>query len=276
MYYRTVLLAGVVLLLTTNLRAEPPRGYRLIWEDNFIGNRLDETKWTPETSLRRGNHCTEEAITVKDGILSVTTYTEDGKHCTGFLSTKGKFEATYGYFEARIRFASSPGEWGAFWVHSPTIGRPVGDPATAGTEIDIVEHRFHDQRGADVSDLLCMNLHWDGYKPKTHQHIGQNVRIPSNTSSLQGNWHTYALLWTPEVYRFYLDGKEQWHTDKAISRRSEFILLTCEIENRSWAGSIPEGGYGPREKSKTRMDVDWVRVWQPQPTQSSPQVERPK
>jgi beta-glucanase (GH16 family) len=250
-------------LIATTVRSEPPQGYRLVWEDNFDGDRLDPSKWTPETSLRRGHPTTTDAITVKDGMLSIATYSEGGKHCTGFLTTKGKFETTYGYFEAKIRFRSSPGQWGAFWLHSPTIGRPIGDPAKAGTEIDIVEHRARDQRGNDVSNLLAMNLHWDGYKPKIHQHVGQSIPLPPGPASLQGHWHTYALLWTTQTYRFYLDGKEQWHTDKAVSRRSQFLLLTCEIEDRSWAGNIPDGGYGSREKSQTRMDVDWVRVWQP-------------
>jgi len=258
---RSAMLVGVLLIATT-VRAEPPQGYRLVWEDNFDGDRLDLSKWTPETYLRRGNPLTTDAISVKDGILSITTFSEGGKHYTGFLTTKGKFAATYGYYEAKIRFESSPGQWGAFWLHTPTIGQPIGDPAKAGTEIDIVEHRARDQKGEDVRDLMAMNLHWDGYKPTVHQHVGHNTRVPAGIPSLQGHWHTYALLWTPQGYHFYLDGKEQWQTDKAVSKRSQFLLLTCEIENKGWAGNIPEGGYGSRAESQTRMDVDWVRVWQ--------------
>jgi beta-glucanase (GH16 family) len=252
----------LILLLAGAAHAEPPKGYRLVWEDNFDGDQLDRTKWTPETYVRRGNPLTTEAVTVKDGVLTITTYTEDGKHYTGFLTTRGKFETTYGYLEARIRFHSSPGQWGAFWVHSPTVGKPVGDPATAGTEIDIVEHRARDNKNHDTSNLLAMNLHWDGYNPKFHKHAGHSTHIPPSMPSLQDNWHTYALLWTAEGYTFYLDGVEQWKTEKAVSRRSEFLLLTCEIEDKGWAGNIPAGGYGPRATSKTKMEVDWVRVWQ--------------
>ncbi len=251
-----------VLLTATAAHAGPPKDYRLVWEDNFEGNQLDRTKWAPETYVRRGNPLSAEAVTVQDGVLTITTYTEGGKHYTGFITTKGKFETTYGYFEARIRFRSSPGQWGAFWLHSPTIGKPVGDPARAGTEIDVIEHRARDKKGREVSKLLSMNLHWDGYKPKVHQHAGQNTTAPEGAASLQGHWHTYGLLWTPEGYRFYLDGVEQWRTDQAVSKRSEFLLLTCEIEDRSWAGNIPAGGYGARGQSKTTMEVDWVRVWQ--------------
>jgi beta-glucanase (GH16 family) len=138
----------------------------------------------------------------------------------------------------------------------------MGDPAKAGTEIDIVEHRARDKQGKDVRDLLAMNLHWDGYKPGTHKNAGHSTRVSAGLPSLQGDWHTYALLWTPEAYTFYLDGVEQWKTDQAVSARSEFLLLTCEIEDKGWAGNIPAEGYGPRGQSQTTMKVDWVRVWQ--------------
>jgi beta-glucanase (GH16 family) len=261
---RTAILLAV-LLTATAARAEPPKGYRLVWEDNFDGDRLDRTKWTPERYVRRGHPLSAEAVTVKGGVLTITTSTEGGKHYTGFVTTKGKFETTYGYFEARIRFNSSPGQWGAFWLHSPTIGKPLGDPARAGTEIDIVEHRARDNKGRDVSNLLAMNLHWDGYQPKVHRHAGHTTTAPATAASLRGHWHTYGLLWTAEGYAFSLDGVEQWKTDKAVSRRSEFLLLTCEIEDKGWAGDIPPGGYGPRGQSKTTMEADWVRVWQTPP-----------
>jgi hypothetical protein len=103
---------------------------------------------------------------------------------------------------------------------------------------------------------------WDGYKPKVHQHTGHSTTAPDGAPSFQGHWHTYGLLWTAEGYTFYLDGAEQWKTNKAVSKRSEYLLLTCEIEDKGWAGDIPAGGYGPREKSTTTMEVDWVRVWQ--------------
>ncbi len=88
--------------------------------------------------------------------MSITTYTEGGKHHTGFITTKGKHEPTFGYFEARIRFRSTPGEWGAFWMQTPTMGKPLGDVAKAGTEIDIVEHRAARHKGGG-SAAICMS-----------------------------------------------------------------------------------------------------------------------
>ena len=85
---------------------------------------------------------------------------------------------------------------------------------------------------------------------------------PPVAGSLQGSWHVYAVRWTPEGYTFYLDGVAQWATSDGLSRRPEFIKLTCEVQDRRWAGRIPAGGYGSRGESRVGMQVDWVRVWQ--------------
>lgn len=248
------------------LRAEPPAGYAMAWQDEFDGTTLDATKWVPKTDYRKTAQNTADAVTVRDGVLTITTYTEGGTHFTGFLRTAGKFEATYGYFEARIRFHTTPGEWGAFWLTSPTLGKPVGDVAKAGAEIDIIEHRavygVGSGAGNDATRLMAMALHWDGYGAD-HKSKGHPGGPPRGGPSLQDEWHNYGLLWTPEHYVFYLDGKEQWDTNEAVSHRSEFLLLTCEVNDQGWAGAVPEGGFGTRETSKTKMEVDWVRVWKP-------------
>lgn len=240
----------------------PPPGYRLVWSDEFDGTALDPSRWTADDGPRRQAIDTPDAVEVRNGVLTITTWTEGGVHHTGFIATSGKFEATYGYYEARIRFSDSPGSWCAFWLQSPTIGRPLGDPATAGVEIDVVEHRAVDQAGADVRETDAVNLNWDGYDEhkKTVQSL---VQAPDGVPSLQGNWHTYGVLWTDASYTFYLDAIPVFTTTEAVSRRSEDVRLTCEVQDAAWAGDVPPGGYGPRDASATRMEVDWVRAWQP-------------
>ena len=46
-----------------------------------------------------------------------------------------------------------------------------------------------------------------------------------------------------------------------VSQRNEFIYLSCEVEDKDWAGRVPATGYGDLEHSHTGMDVAWVRVW---------------
>jgi beta-glucanase (GH16 family) len=240
-----------------------PADYRLTWAEEFDGARLDPARWDAETGPRRDAHNVADAVSVSNGWMTIATYTDGGRHCTGFVSTRGKYEVRFGYVEARIRFRSVPGMWSAFWLHSPTIGRPLDNPAAAGTEIDVVEHRRADREGRDISDTYVMTLHWNGYAKGVQRSEGGQSLPPGGRSPLQGEWHTYGLLWTPDRYRFYLDGVEQWTTTNAVSHRGEFILLTSEVEDRGWAGDVPGDGYGSRAAGIARMDVDHVRVYQP-------------
>jgi beta-glucanase (GH16 family) len=245
----------------TPTHALPPPGYTLVFADEFDGTSLATSRWTALSEPRRDAISTPSAVRVQGGVLTATTYTEGGVHYAGFLTTEGKFEARYGYFEARIRFNGSPGSWCAFWLSSPTVGTPLGDPGTAGVEIDVVEHRVTDDGGwTALADMVALNLNWDGYdgNGKNAQRV---VPLPDG-SKIQGQWRTFAVLWTPSSYTFYVDEMPLWTTSAAMSHRPEDLRLTCEVDDDSWAGYVPAGGYGSRTTSVTKMEVDWVRAWQ--------------
>ena len=241
--------------------APPLAGLRLAWHEEFDGAALDSARWTAYAGARRNAMNDPRAVSVGGGLLTLGVFSEGGVQSAGFIDTAGKFAATYGWFEARIRFASAPGEWCAFWLQSPSMGRPLGDPAAAGAEIDVVEHRAVDTAGVDIANRYGINLHWDGYGA-AHRHAGGEGAPTPGAVPLQGGWHVYALYWTDDGYTFYLDDVPQWTTAEGLSRRPEFIKLTCEVKDSGWAGDVPAAGYGTRTESRTRMDVDWVRVWQ--------------
>jgi beta-glucanase (GH16 family) len=242
-------------------QALPPQGYGLVFEDDFPGTALGAA-WNALAEPRIDALSTPEAVRVAGGLLTITTYTgADGLHRSGFLTTEGNFEARYGYFEARIRFHTAPGNWCAFWLANATIGDPLGDPGTAGVEIDIVEHRVTDQGGFDaLRDMVALNLNWDGYD-ENKKNVQRVVPLPDG-SPIQGEWHVYGVLWTEAGYTFYVDGLPLWTTAAAISHRPEDVRLTCEVDDGGWAGFVPAAGYGTQATSTARMEVDWVRVWQ--------------
>ncbi len=247
--------------LSTVCSAAPPDGHVLVFEEDYDGPELDPERWTAQQGERRDAMNTPRAVSIKDGKLVLKTFTENGKHYTGFVGSRGKFEHGFGYWEARVRCFTTPGMWSAFWIHSPSMGSPIGDVQRAGAEIDVMEHRVADQSGKDISNLAITTVHWDGYG-KEHKSVSRKKEWKDGTA-LQGNWHTYAVHWAPSGYVFYLDGKEISRIDKGISHRPEFIYLTSEVKDKGWAGNIPKGGYGDDAKSNTRMEVDWVRVWRP-------------
>jgi beta-glucanase (GH16 family) len=246
--------------------AAPPEGYKLAWADEFDATSLDTNKWVHWLPGRRREAINvPEAVSVTNGCAIITSYTKAGQHFTGMISTKEMFEPVHGYWEARIRFEDSPGMWSAFWLQSPTMGRPVGDPGMAGIEIDICEHRVIDKEGRNIAAKIQHTLHWDGYG-RSHK---SKERMTSEMKLDEG-FHIYGFEWTDSAYRFYVDGQLTWTVNEAISNAKEFAILSSEIKDGDWSGHVPADGYGGLSQSKTRMVIDYVRYYAREVTAAKP------
>ncbi len=247
---------------------------RLLWADEFDGTSLDVAKWTPSIGgPRRDAVYATEALTVNHGALTIKTYTEGGTHYTGWVDTQNTYQPTYGYVESRIQFNTSHGMWSAFWLQTPDWPDPVlGNPAVSGTEIDVMEHRRVNSNGVDYRSRIHMAVHWDGYG--SYHQSRSSTQDKASQGMGNGSWHTYGVHWEPDRYTFYFDDQEVWTHTTAVSQRSEFIILSSEIQNFSWAGTIPTGGYGPLATSTTNMQIDYVRVYSlvPEPSSLAPSL----
>ncbi len=221
--------------------------WTLVWQDEFDGPSLDETKWN-----RLGDHKRRDGFWVKDdayvdgqGYLVLRTKKEGDRFTCGAVNTRGKFEKAFGYLVARCQMPKQPGHWPAFWLMCDGVGK-VGDEGRDGTEIDIIEVPWRDGQ-------LTSNLHWDGYG-KEHQSAGIKFNVPG----VMEGWHTFGLLWLPEEYVFYVDGKETWRTTAGgVSRVPEFLKLTEEIG--TWGGDIKKA------ELPDFFRVDYVRVYSSAP-----------
>ncbi len=251
------------LLCASRAHAAPPSGagWALVWNDEFEGTTMDTAKWRHWLlGARRDAVNSPSAVSVGDGKLVISTYTSGGTHYTGMISTESTYPYTYGYIEARINYDSNPGMWSAFWMQSPTMGNPIGSPNSAGTEIDICEHRKVDGSGVDRDGNIGGVIHWDGYGTD-HRSYGYD----SGNLGLGTGYHIYGMEWTPTQQKFYIDGVLRWTINNAttspVSQRSEFIILSSEVENGGWSSTVPAGGYGSLATTTTKMEVDYVRVY---------------
>ena len=238
----------------------------LVWHDEFDGASLDASKWHVVTGIRDDATLTADAVSVSNGALSITTYSDGSTNYTGFIDTNGTYQYTFGYAEARVKFADAPGGHSAFWLQSNSNKAQTPASAAPGAEVDVVEHRATDSTGADISQSYEANLHWNGYgaaaSATPEQSLSSGLLSLSSPDTFAGTWHTFGVLWTASGYQFFLDGQPYWETTEGVSAGPEFLRLTSEIKNASWAGRIPTIGYGSLATSSTRYQVDWVRVWQ--------------
>lgn len=177
------------------------------------------------------------------GTLLLRTKKDGDRYTCGAIDTQRKFEHSFGYYVCRAKMPKQPGHWSAFWLQTPGVSK-VGDEGRDGTEMDIVEMPWRDGR-------ITMNLHWDGYG-KDHKTAGANrAKLPELTEG----FHDYALLWTPQEYVFYVDGKEVWRTKAGgVSQVPEHIKLTEEIGK--WGGDITQAHL------PDWFEVDYVRVYE--------------
>lgn len=228
----------------------PSSQYQLVWNDEFNGTQLDESKWSlRQPGARVGGFNTIEN-TKLDGqgnlVISVKRESLD-KITTSMLSTDGKYLARYGYYECRVKLQKKPGDWSAFWLQSPTMST-VGDTRKNGVEIDIYEYAIP-MKGQAMS-----NLHWYGYG-KDHKTTGKHYDV----AGLNEGYHVFGCEWLPGQYRFYADGQLMWETTEAPSDCLQYIILSAEVpfqNKKHWSGLSSEF------QGEDQVSFDYVRVYQ--------------
>ena len=256
----------------------PDGNWTLVWNDEFDGTELDRTKWDYRLSMMGKRHpaWTDKGVHLDGKSNAVfTVLEEDGRPVSSQLQTGynfmdepvvettfghdhlqwniGKlkqplFMHSYGYYECRCKVQKNPGWWCAFWIQSPIIGC-CPNPAVAGVEVDIMECFYPDKK------TWSANNHWGGYGPD-HQHEGTG-ELPLPDS--EDGFHTFGLLWTPEKYVYYMDGKEVGQLSKAVSQVEQFLLISTEA--MGYRASFHHDPILKKEYAGDAFIVDYVRVF---------------
>jgi len=241
-----------------------PEGYELVWNDEFdSGSELNPDDWTHEVQnsgwvnnelQNYVNHKTPggQLVTeVRGGSLHINCVKEDGKVYSGRVYAHVGTGWEYGYFEARIKLPSGKGTWPAFWM------MPVNFKSwPADGEIDIMEEV------GGHANFVSSSLH-------ANAHVHSNNTQVTHEMYLEGaedDFHTYAMLWTPDNITTYVDGQVQLSYDNTGKGRDDwpyedpfYIIL-----NLAWGGDWG-AAYGIDEGAlPTTMEVDYVRVFQKQ------------
>ncbi|MBC8180522.1 family 16 glycosylhydrolase [candidate division KSB1 bacterium] len=194
-------------------------GYKLFWEDQFDGDKLDPEKWAVRgVGPRAVGYVSPKAVKVKDGFLELSAFVKDDSIMAGAIGTAGRFMTKYGYFECRAQLQKSKGNWSAFWIQSPGISKGE-DPGKFGTEIDIFE--YFKKLG---NNIISHNLHW-AYGPN-QQTTGSYTSV---VDGVDKGFHTFSLEWTPAKYAFFVDGYKYHEIKRAISHIEEYIILSMEL-----------------------------------------------
>lgn len=248
------------------------RQWTLAWSDEFngpAGALVDTTKWVADTGghgwgnqERQYYTFHENAAFDGDGHLVITARQEplnSSRRCwygacrytSARLKTKGKFEQTYGRFEARIRVPRGQGIWPAFWMLGNDIDA-VGWPECG--EIDVMENIGREP------GIVHGTMHGPGYSGGSS--IGNAYTLAS--ASFADDYHVFAVEWMPGEIRWFVDGNEYHRTTPANLPAGAtwpfdhpfFMLLNVAVGG-GWPGDPDASTAFPQQ-----MHVDYVRVYQ--------------
>ena len=142
-----------------NSRQGPPadRKWKMIWNDEFDGTKLNEEKWEsrnehgkwdwPGILTRSSND-----MSVLDGqghyVISLKK-DKDGAILYGNKIYSREFKKAYGYFEARMQFSTQPGWFTAFWLSGVPYGEGR-DTFVDPQEFDIYEDFYKPKSKYDI------------------------------------------------------------------------------------------------------------------------------
>ncbi len=231
--------------------------WNLVFEDDFEGTTIDLNKWNVWDEMRDWRYSYSKDNMILDGngnlinrmsvLEKPDTVTGETK-ISGAMTTQGKFETTYGYFEIRMIPHKAEGLMGAFWLMCGDMGdKDAADDGTAknGCEIDIIETFYHRK---DPSHTI----HWDGYTHTKSHHFNNSGR----DDIFDGNYHTFAFRWSPTEYVFLIDNVVTGKTNEVdICDQPGYLLISSHFNTN--AGTLPIGA-----GEHTNMVVDYVRVYQ--------------
>ena len=225
--------------------------YQLVWSDEFNGSSLNTGNWNIDVGNPGVNSEQEyyqaSNITETGGNLVITARQQSvggQPYTSGKIETSGKFSTTYGRIEARMALPMVTGTWPAFWMLGTDIGS-VGWPNCG--EIDIMEH-------VNTTNTILGTMHWNGGSG--------HVQYGGSTTTTPGDFHIYAVEWTPQSINWYVDnnlyvtGNITNNINNTGAFHNPFFIILNLAIGGTLSGSTVDNGSLP-----TSMLVDYVHVY---------------
>ena len=260
-------------------------GWQLTWSDEFNGSSIDTNHWTFDAGNGNNGWGNNELqfytdrpqnVYISNGLLHIVAQRESYHGCrytSAKMRTRGHFSQKYGRFEFRARLPHGKGFWPAFWLMPQD---PAYGPWAASGEIDVMENK-----GANPSEVLG-TIHFGGTAPRNTHSQGPAYVFPTGDSVT--NFHLYAVEWTSDAIRWYVDNhlyetQTTWwsasgpdgavvnHPYPAPFNQPFFVIMNLAVGG-NFDGNPDDATVFPGE-----MQVDYIRVYDEVPAPMRPVVQ---
>lgn len=232
----------------------------LVWKDEFDGGAIDQTKWTHElgasgwgnNELQNYTNSTDNSY-LRNGMLVIQAQkqtTGSNAYTSARLITKGKQSFQYGRLDIRAKIPKGKGVWPAIWMLGADIDQ--NNWPKCG-EIDIME-----LRGSRPTELIS-TMHYAN-SMGVHEYKGTTQNL---SEDLSADFHTYSVVRSKNMTRFYLDGSATpYYTFSATDaspfpfNNPFFVILNVAV------GGNFDGNPDGSTTFPQQMQVDYVRYYQ--------------
>lgn len=245
-----------------------PKGYTLVWQEEFNADRLnggkpalpDMKRWWYEaaepgwvnnelqTYVDGGFRGTDTVAAIYDGTLKIIARKSGNAILSARINTNESW--TYGYFEARLRVPGGKGTWPAFWM----MPRDFKQWPLDG-EIDIMEYVGY------RPNVVQSSIHTQAYN-----HVQRTEKTATKAiQNAETEFHIYAVEWTADYIKGFVDGEEyfRFDNDEAGNKHTWPFNVPFYLKlNLAWGGDW--GGSQGVDESKLPAvyEIDYVRVYQ--------------
>ena len=256
--------------------------WQLVWEDDFNGNSIDQSKWVHDigTGSQYGltgwgnsekQYYQPQNTTLVNGIATIEVKQESNGivdswgnssyYSSSKITTKGKFDFRYGKVEARIKTLDGQGFWPAFWM------LPNNGSWPCDGEIDIMEQWGNPYLTNQTSGAAHIGT--CPYSSSTHFYETSSSYI--STGSYADNFHTYSVIWKEDTITWYVDETELFSLNPS-SYWSIPSQSAWPFNANEWYLminlAITQAGPNSNTVFPNQMEIDYVRVYQENLTNS--------
>ena len=221
-------------LASAAFAADPSTGKKLVFSDDFNGDKLDESKWR----VTGGSDLFTFVKVGKENALRIGLKMGADMIQSNSISSRGKFSQQFGYFEASMRMNATEGHTGIF--------RLASDDEKTAPSISLSFHASGKDR-VNPWARASMESGQQDFRP-------EKPIPPMKSGDVSKKFHTYGFLWTEKAYTWYIDGKVIHKLERKEFTRPMNLTLTHRVleEDRPKLNlkSLPDD-----------VDIDWVKVW---------------
>ena len=223
----------LLLIAAGAFAADPSNGKKLTFSDDFNGEKIDETKWNLPANG-------ETAFIVKGGkdkVLRISLRKAEDMIQWNGLTTSGKFEQMYGYFEASIRMPAYKG-------HTAIYRLGPADEKVSPNVLLLFE-------GLGADKIMPWARKNDDSGQRDFRADGDKFLKPGEAAK---KFNTYGILWTEKTFTWFINGKKVHQVDKQDVAKPMRLQLAHRV-------SEAERPILNLKQLPDDVEIDWVKVW---------------